>query len=269
MYTSVINTKENTKEVMTNRNRKVTLGFCMAPLLGLVFLTPQWATAYHSDEGTYIMVSVTPQKANYDVRDTVTITGKIHALPNGFPLIVRVFNPENYACSFQQVDVDSNMRFRADPVLLEGPLCSVPGEYTVTVHYGSAKVLTKFYVQGYSSELTAGKVAAINAQIMYQFLDKDERYPTDLDWTRDGVLVSNNMNRTISFFLMFAEFDGNQMTEKLSYEQITLGPLKEYRATAPFVPQIVDGRANGFLHVFVWTSLESPIPLHPGLYIPY
>ena len=77
------------------------------------------------------------------------------------------------------------------------------------------------------------------------------------------------MNQTTTFYIIFAEFDTNEITKTLSYKEITLEPFRKDYVIAPFVPHIIDGKADGYLHIFAWTTLDDPTPLHPGLYIPY
>jgi len=129
--------------------------------------------------------------------------------------------------------------------------------------------LTKFNVAGSDDELTGGKAEVINAQVISDLLRLDNKYPVDLDWATNAVLLRNNMNQTITLYLIFAEFDANEITKQLSYAEVTLEPFEKDYVVAPFVPQIIDGKPNGYLHVFAWTNLNAPTPLHPGLYVPY
>jgi len=244
-------------------------GLMIIPVLAMMLLTTQWASANHVDDRFGILISVVPQKYDFDAGETVLISGEVHALRNGAPVILKVFNPKNTACSFQQLPLDQNMRFEAHQIKLEGTFCSVGGEYAITAHYGKGKALTKFNVAGSDDELTGGRAEVVNAQIVSDFLNVDNKYPIDLDWTTNAVRLRNNMNQTITFYLMFAEYDAREITKKLSYNEVTLGPFKRDYVVAPYVPQIVNGKPDGYLHVFVWTALDNPTPLHPGLYIPY
>lgn len=239
------------------------------PFIGLVLLTISSAYAHHVDDRYGILISVVPQKYDFNSGETVMISGEIHALRNGFPVILKVFNSKNSACSFQQLSLDQDMRFKAQPIRLAGVLCGIDGEYKITAHYGRGKALTKFNVAGSDGELTGGKAEVINAQIVSDLLKFGNKYPVDLDWATNAVLLRNNMNQTVTLYLMFAEFDANEITKKLSYSEVMLEPLEREYVIAPFVPQIVDGKPNGYLHVFAWTSLDSPTSLHPGLYVPY
>ncbi len=221
------------------------------------------------DDRYGILISAVPQKYDFNLGETVIITGKVLALNNGAPLLLKVLNPNNAACSFQQLYLDHDMNFKAEPVKLAGSLCSVEGEYKITAYYGAGKALTKFSVAGSDHELTGGKAEVINAQKVLKILRYDNKYPIDLEWATNAVLLRNNLNQTISFYLIFAEFDANEITKKLSQVDITLAPFEKNYLIAPYVPQIIDGKPSGYLHVFAWTSLDAPAPLYPGLYIPY
>jgi len=248
--------------------RRHRIGLAITSFLVLMLLTLSPAYAHHIDDRYGILISVAPQKYHFDLGETVLISGEVHALRNHSPLILEVFNARNSACSFQQLSLDQNMRFEANPIKLAGALCSAKGEYRVTVYYGSGKALTKFNVVDSDDKLTGGK-AVVNAQIVSNFLKFDNKYPVDLEWTTNAVALRNNMNQTITFYLMFAEFDANETVKRLSYKEVTLEPIRRDYIVAPFVPHIIDGKPNGYLHVFAWTSLNVPTPLHPGLYVPY
>lgn len=245
------------------------LWLVIVPIVGLMLLTGQWASAHHVDDRYGILISVAPQKYDFDLGETVMISGEVHVLRNGFPVILTVFNSKNSACNFQQLSLDQDMRFAAQPIKLQGILCGVEGEYKITVHYGMGKALTKFNVADSGNELTGGKAEVINAQVISGLLNFDNKYPIDLEWTTNAVFTRNNMNQTITFYLMFTEFDASEITKKLSYKEVTLEPLRREYVVAPFVPTIINGKPDGYQHVFAWTALDDPTPLHPGLYIPY
>lgn len=221
------------------------------------------------DDRYGILISIVPEKYDFDVGETLTISGRVLALNNNFPLILKIITPANAACNFQQLYLNEDMTFTAQPVKLEGPLCSVEGEYKITAFYGKGKSLTKFRVAGYDDELTGGKASVINAHWIEEILRYDNKYTVDLDWATNAVLLRNNVNQTISFYLMFVEFDANEFTKNLSYQEVTLAPYERSYVVAPYVPQMKDGRPDGYLHVFAWSSMTEPKPLHPGLYIPY
>jgi len=243
--------------------------FAIIPFIGLILLNIAPVYAHHVDDRFGILISVAPQKYDFNSGEPVIISGEVHALRNGFPVILKVFNPKNSACVFQQLSLDQDMRFNAQPVKLEGMLCGIEGEYKITVHYGRGKALTKFNVAGSNDELTGGRAEVINAQVVSDFLKFDNKYPVDLDWATNAVLLRNNMNQTVTLYLMFAEFDAKEITKRLSYSEVMLEPFEKEYVIAPSVPQIIDGKPNGYLHVFAWTSLATPTPLHPGLYVPY
>lgn len=244
-------------------------GLIIIPIVGLMLLNVQWVSAHHIDDRFGILVSVVPQKYNFDLGEIVLISGEVHALRNGSPVLLKVFNSKNSACSFQQLPLDQNMKFKAQPIKLEGTLCSLEGEYAISAHYGSGKALTKFNVAGSDNGLSGGKAEVINAQIVSDFLRVDNKYPIDLGWATNAVLIRNNMNQTIEFYLIFTEFDVREITKGLSYKEVKLSPFEKEYVIAPFVPRMTDGKPNGYLHVFAWTSLDDPTPLHAGLYIPY
>jgi hypothetical protein len=222
------------------------------------------------DDRYGILISVVPEKYDFELGETLAISGRVLALNNNNPLILKIINPNNAACTFQQLSLKEDMTFAAMPVKLEGQLCSQEGEYKITAFYGSGRALTKFRVaDSTADELTGGKAEVINAQKVTDILMYDNKYTIDLDWATNAVLLRNNVNETVTFYLMFAEFDADEITKNLSYKEVTLAPYDKSYVVAPYVPQVKNGKPDGYLHVFAWTSLNEPKPLHPGLYVPY
>ncbi|MFQ5969929.1 MAG: hypothetical protein ACE5J2_05500 [Nitrososphaerales archaeon] len=244
-------------------------GIMILPILAVMLLTLHSASAHHVDDRFGILISIVPQRYNFDYGETVLITGEVHALRSGSPLLLKVFNPKNSACSFDQLPLDKDMKFKAQPVKLTGAFCGIEGEYKITAHYGKGKALMKFNLAVSQDELSGGKAEVINAKILSDFLKDDNKYPVDLDLTSNAVFIRNNMKQTIAFYLMLAEFDAYENTKHISWKEVTLKPFEKHYIVPTFVPRMIDGKPNGYLHVFAWTELENPTPLHPGLYIPY
>jgi hypothetical protein len=221
------------------------------------------------DDRYGILISVAPAKYNFAPGETLQISGKVLALNNNFPLILKIINPNNAACNFQQLTLDSEMNFMAAPAKLDGTLCSVEGEYKITAFYGKGKALTKFRIGNFEPDLTGGEAEVLNQKLMQEHFRFDNKYTVDLDWATNAVLLRNNMNQTQNFYLMFIEYDTDEVTKRLSHAQVTLAPYEHGYVIAPYVPKIINGKPDGYLHVFAWARLDSPTPLHPGLYVPY
>jgi hypothetical protein len=248
---------------------RIMVGLAIAPLVGLMLAVASPAFGHHVDDGSGVVISIAPQKYGFEAGEIVVLSGEVHALRNGNPVVLKVFNYKNQACDFQQVKLDEGMKFRSEPIKIYGDLCGVKGEYKVTAHYGSAKAITEFYVGNSYQEFSSGKAEVMNAKMVYNFIKSGNKYPVDLYWSTNSVLVKNNMEQTITSYIVFAEYDADEFTNDVSFVQITVKPFDIQSTSVPFVPQIIDGKPNGYLHVFAWTSLSEPTPLHPGLYVPY
>ena len=248
---------------------KLMVGLAIAPLIGLMLVPVLPAYGYHVDDGLGEVITVAPQKHAFEPGEIVVLTGEVHALRNGYPVLLKVFNYKNQACAFQHLTLDEGMKFKSKPIKIYGDLCGVRGEYRVIVHYGSAKAITSFYVGNSYQEFSSGKAEVMNAKMVYNFIKSGNKYPVDLYWSTNSVLVRNNMDQTITSYIVFVEYDADEFTKNVSFMQITVKPFDIQSTSVPFVPQIIDGKPNGYLHVFAWTSLSAPTPLHPGLYVPY
>ncbi len=101
-------------------------------------------------------------KRVYAVGESLVIHGLVQS-PSNVTAIVQVWNPNSEACSFQQVNVNNDASFTADPILLSGRLCGVTGTYTIKVFYGEFEGSTAFEVQQSTASTHGGngKVQAI------------------------------------------------------------------------------------------------------------
>lgn len=82
----------------------------------------------------------------YTVGESVVLLGLVKS-PSNIPVIVQVWNPKNEACSFQEVSVNDDGTFSAEPVLLAGRICGDLGTYTIKAFYGEFEGSITFEVR--------------------------------------------------------------------------------------------------------------------------
>lgn len=104
-----------------------------------------YPTSYAQSE---IVLSL--DKHLYAVGESVVLLGLVKS-PSNIPVIVQVWNPKNEACSFQEVSVNDDGTFNAEPVLLDGKICGQPGKYTVKAFYGEFEGSITFEVRAQAS----------------------------------------------------------------------------------------------------------------------
>ncbi|MGH9923014.1 MAG: hypothetical protein ACRD38_09705, partial [Nitrososphaerales archaeon] len=78
--------------------------------------------------------------------ESLVIMGLVDS-PSNSPVIVQVWNPNNKQCSVQNVDVNDNSSFKAEPIVLSGDVCGIEGTYTIKAFYGQLEGSTTFEVK--------------------------------------------------------------------------------------------------------------------------
>lgn len=126
-----------------NRHYKMSLRYFEAFMLFGILLAS--AFAYSASYGQSEIV-LNLDKRVYTVEESVVIFGFVPS-PSNIPVIVQVWNPNNEACSFQQVSVNEDGSFTASSILLSGRICGIAGTYTIKAFYGEFDGSTTFEVQ--------------------------------------------------------------------------------------------------------------------------
>jgi len=133
-------------------------------LFGILFTS---ALAYPASYGQSEVV-LSLDKRVYTAGESVVILGFVQS-PDNIPAIVQVWNPNNEACSFQQVDANDDGSFTAMPILLSGRICGIAGTYTINVFYGEFEGSTTFEVHMPTASAKAGNG---RLQTLLDILDK-------------------------------------------------------------------------------------------------
>jgi len=133
-------------------------------------------------------------KRVYAVGESLVIHGLVQS-PGNVTAIVQVWNPNNEACSFQQINVNSDGSFTADPVLLSGTLCGVTGTYTIKVFYGESGGSATFEVQQPTASTHGGngKIQAILDILKKAKQNIDNKIA---DFQSKGIAIPDDINTT-------------------------------------------------------------------------
>jgi predicted secreted protein with PEFG-CTERM motif len=110
----------------------------MAILLAAVATVGTLSNAY--------ALTVETDNTSYSTGDTITVSGDVEVTPTGEPLVIQVFNPNNAAYRFDQVEVAADGTYTYE-LAVGGPL-GVSGEYRVVTTYAGAQEETTFDFTG-------------------------------------------------------------------------------------------------------------------------
>ena len=134
----------NTKRIL-NQHYKMKAKYFKAFAIFGILLASTFAYPVSFAQASEIVLSL--DKRVYTVGDSVIILGLVQSPSSNVPAIVQVWNPNNEACSFQQINVDDDGSFTARPIKLTGKVCGVIGTFTVNAFYGELEGSTSFEVQ--------------------------------------------------------------------------------------------------------------------------
>ncbi len=109
----------------------------------LLAVTISSFSAAHAQQPVSIEIST--DKNTYSIGDTITITGKVSKVLQGYQPTIQVFNPKNVAYSFAQVNLTASGNFTHQFVV--GGKLGIVGEYTVKVTYVGATQSIKIQLQ--------------------------------------------------------------------------------------------------------------------------
>ena len=133
----------NTKRIL-NQRYKMKARYFKAFAIFAILLASTLAYPVSFAQASEIVLSL--DKRVYTVEDSVIILGLVQFSSN-VPAIVQVWNPNNEACSFQQLNVNDDGSFTARPIKLIGKVCGVVGTFTVNAFYGELEGSASFEVQ--------------------------------------------------------------------------------------------------------------------------
>lgn len=146
--------------------------------------------AYPAYAESEVVLSV--DKQVYVVGESVVILGLVQS-PSSIPAIVQVWNPDNKACSSQEVNVQDNGSFKTQPILLSGELCGVEGTYSIKVFYGQFEASATFEVQ---APVTDAKAGSSRLEILLDILNKARQNVDNkiADYQASGETVPDDIN---------------------------------------------------------------------------
>lgn len=92
--------------------------------------------------GNAYALTVETDNTSYSTGDTITVSGNVEVTPTGEPLVIQVFNPNDAAYRFDQVEVAADGSYTYE-LAVGGPL-GVSGEYRVVTTYAGTQEETTF-----------------------------------------------------------------------------------------------------------------------------
>lgn len=134
----------NTKRILNQHYKMKAKYFKAFAIFGILLAS---TLAYPVSLAQASEIALSLDKRVYTVGDSVIILGLVQSPSDNVPAIVQVWNPNNEACSFQQLIVNDDGSFTARPIKLTGKVCSVIGTFTVNAFYGELEGSTSFEVQ--------------------------------------------------------------------------------------------------------------------------
>ena len=135
-------------------------------------------------------VVLSMDKNVYISGESAVVMGIVQS-PSNSPVIVQVWNPNNKECSVQNVNVNDNGSFKAEPILLSGDQCGIEGTYTVKAFYGEFEGSTTFEVKVSETNAGNGKL-----QMLLDILNRAQQNVDNkiADYQASGETVPDDIN---------------------------------------------------------------------------
>jgi len=201
-YSEGFQLRINTKRFV-NERYKTSLGYFKVFMLFSILLAS--TLAYPASYGQSEVV-LSLDKRVYTVGESVVIFGFVPS-PSNIPAIIQVWNPNNEACSFQQVSVNDDGSFTASPILLSGRTCGIAGTYTIKAFYGEFDGSATFEVQ---LPTTTQKAGNGRLQTLLDILNKSRQNVDNkiADVQGKGIVIPDDINAVYNNGL--AEFESTK-----------------------------------------------------------
>jgi hypothetical protein len=109
-------------------------------------LNPPAAAAGPLSPPTEAQIVVKIDKDQYNLGDVMVISGEVQSVVTNVPVTIQILDPNNNLVHVEQILVTADGRFSL-PLKIEGPLWSMPGEYSLIVQYGFKHISAMVHFQ--------------------------------------------------------------------------------------------------------------------------
>ena len=192
--------------------------------------------------------------ANFQIGDTVSITGSVEPVTVEQPLVIQVFNPIGSSFRFDQVKIDTLGSFSYN-FKIEGNLATI-GNYRIDIGYFEAKKSLTINVENARS-VTTGKVEISNAGLV----DAAGSSVSQVVVGQQVLVqsrVGNNQDLAQEYAYIVQIKDSDDIVLSLSWVASTINMRQSIdvgQSWSPDTPGVYTAQ------IFVWKSITNPIPL--------
>jgi hypothetical protein len=205
-------------------------------------------------------LNVTLDQDVYGLGDLVFITGTVKPVIEGRSVLINVVSPNGAIHNFDQITPDADGTFKQE-FRLTGQL-AVSGEWKVTITYLGSQVEDYFIAEELPTEFIQPiEFVQVDVQSSSIVNDRGET----LDRVRLGspagiqTELANNGSSETALTYIVQVTDAQGFTVMISWiKGITLKPDTSMKPAVFWMPE---GRGNYNVEIFVWESLENPMPL--------
>src|SRR5579864_1097716 len=125
-----------TEQSCINSKIKLAILYCFVALvMSAFFSTVQYVAAESLLPPTEASIEVKIDKDRYNRGDIMIISGQVKSVVDGMPLTIQILDPDNNLVHIEQISVAMDGRFSLS-VKVDGPVWSIPGQYSLVAQYG-------------------------------------------------------------------------------------------------------------------------------------
>lgn len=208
-----------------------------------------------------VVLNISTDKKEYLIGETVTISGNASPVSDKF-VIIRVFNPANFAISFAQVAPSGDGSF-SNSFLLKGDI-AIAGNYTINVTYSgkSAQMTIRVIevpetLEETEQETSVNKITTSPiALVDFNGVTKGEISVGEQILIQAELLNNQNKQQDFTYIVQVKSIDGEIIM--ISWFQSTLNANQASTVAQSWMPE-EKGRFT--IETFVWENLSNPTPL--------
>ena len=125
-----------TEQSCINSKIKLAILYCFVALVMSAFFSiVQYVAAESLLPPTEASIEVKIDKDRYNRGDIMIISGQVKSVVDGMPLTIQILDPDNNLVHIEQISVAMDGRFSLS-VKVDGPVWSIPGQYSLVAQYG-------------------------------------------------------------------------------------------------------------------------------------
>lgn|SRR5574341_531172 len=215
-------------------------------------------------------ITIQTSESSYELNDHVVLQGRVSPVLPDSQVLIQVFNPKKQAWSFKEVSLSSispDGQFTVELGKLAGTK-SIIGTYTVKAFYAAstASVIGTFLVDYSDSQSQSGdddqdQQSSANTPSTIEVVETESDSTSAAEVAKETIVqseIKNANEQPQEFTYIMLVKDSGGITISLSWAKGMLDPNQSLTMEQSWIPE---NPGEYTAEIFVWESLDNPVPL--------